>query len=111
MFNSQKTDCDRDLLPAYARSHCPPFPYVRTTNLNGKVGRGGEDGGGGGRGYDGAAEWVEEASVRAVRSQRNIVGIHDYHLFYKTNNSHLCCFAEVGEIDHVHVFLDIFVPC
>lgn len=71
-------------------------------------GGGGEDGGDGsgrgGGGYEEGAERAEEAPVRAVRSQRSIVGINDYHLFYKMSNSHpLRPFTAVGEIDHVHI--------
>ncbi|XP_073080577.1 BTB/POZ domain-containing protein 9 isoform X3 [Manis javanica] len=68
-------------------------------------GIGGGDGSGrGGGGYEGGAEPAEETSVPAPRSQRNLVGISDYHLFYKMSNSHpLRPFTAVGEIDHVHI--------
>nr|XP_031291397.1 BTB/POZ domain-containing protein 9 [Camelus dromedarius] len=57
-----------------------------------------------GRWLRAGAEQAEEASVPAARSQRNIVGICDYHLFYKMSNSHpLRPFTAVGEIDHVHI--------
>lgn len=58
-------------------------------------GGGGEDGGdGGGRGgggYEGRAEQAEEASVRAARSQRNIVGVSSRGLAGEVGPGRTCC--------------------
>lgn len=56
---------------------------------------GGEDGGdgrgrGGGR-YEAGAERAEEASVRAVRSQRNIVGVSSRGLAREVGPGRTCC--------------------
>ena len=58
-------------------------------------GGGGEDGGdGSGRGGGGCevgAERAEEASVRAVRSQRNIVGVSSRGLVGEVGPGRTCC--------------------
>lgn len=58
-------------------------------------GGGGEDGGDGsgrgGGGYKGGAEQAEEASVRAARSQRNIVGVSSRDLAGEVGPGRTCC--------------------